>query len=163
VRLSPLGTPASVWPIVPASDDDDDDDDGCGAVGRMRLAGEAEVFGENLPQCHFPHHKSRMTWLGSNPGRRCRKLATNSLSYGTAVSLLTLCLSCKSSGVSFGDGSGKFCGPPEPIHRSGNCSLGQCVACILKCEVPRHAGSEYIIVFSEEHHLRELVDHFASK
>jgi hypothetical protein len=27
VRLSPLGTSATNWPIVPAPDDDDDDDD----------------------------------------------------------------------------------------------------------------------------------------
>jgi hypothetical protein len=26
------------------------------------LAGEAEELGENPPQCHFVHHKSRMTW-----------------------------------------------------------------------------------------------------
>jgi hypothetical protein len=34
VRPGPLGTSATVWPIVPAPDDDDDE---CGAVGGMRI------------------------------------------------------------------------------------------------------------------------------
>jgi hypothetical protein len=49
------------------------------------LAGETEVLGKNLSQCHFAHHKSRIIWPGANPGRRGGKPATKRLSYGTAL------------------------------------------------------------------------------
>jgi hypothetical protein len=45
-----------------------------------KLTGETEVLGENLPQCHFAHHKYHMTWPELEPA----KPATNRLSYGTA-------------------------------------------------------------------------------
>jgi hypothetical protein len=32
-----------------------------GGVGGMRIVRGTEVLGENLPQCHFIHHKSHMT------------------------------------------------------------------------------------------------------
>jgi hypothetical protein len=47
-----------------------------------KLAGETEVPGENPPQRHFVHHKSNLTYPGSNPGRRGGKPATNRLSCG---------------------------------------------------------------------------------
>jgi hypothetical protein len=49
-----------------------------------RLAGEAEVLGEKLPQRHFVHRKSHLTGPGLNPGRRGGEPATNFLSYGAA-------------------------------------------------------------------------------
>jgi hypothetical protein len=44
------------------------------------LTGEIEV----MPLCHFVHDKSQTILLRTNADRRCGKLATNRLSYGTA-------------------------------------------------------------------------------
>jgi hypothetical protein len=49
------------------------------------LAGETEVLGGNLPQCHIVHHKSHMTWPGLELGRRGEKPVTNRLSYVTGL------------------------------------------------------------------------------
>jgi hypothetical protein len=50
VRLSPLGTAATVWPIVPAADDDDD----CGAIGGMRI-GRGKPAAVPLCPPQIPH------------------------------------------------------------------------------------------------------------
>jgi hypothetical protein len=50
-----------------------------------RLAGQAEVLGENLPQRHFVHHKiPHDQTRARTPDRRDGKPATNRLSYGAA-------------------------------------------------------------------------------
>jgi hypothetical protein len=59
------------------------------------LEGETKVLGENLPQWHFVHCKSHMTWPGLKPGPRSGKLVTNHLSYGMVISQLTHCSSCQ--------------------------------------------------------------------
>jgi hypothetical protein len=49
------------------------------------LAGETEILGENLPECHFVHHKPHVLCPDVNLGCRGGKPATNRLSYGTAI------------------------------------------------------------------------------
>jgi hypothetical protein len=61
VQLGPLGMAATNRPIVPAPGDYDNGEIG-GMIGR-----ETEVFGENLPQCRFVHHKPHML-PGREPG-----------------------------------------------------------------------------------------------
>jgi hypothetical protein len=47
--------------------------------------GETEVLGENLPRCHFVHHRSHLLEPGANPGRRGGKPVINRFSYGAAI------------------------------------------------------------------------------
>jgi hypothetical protein len=47
------------------------------------LVGETEVLRDNLPQCHFVHHKYHVTWRGIEPLPPPQ--ATNRLSYGTDI------------------------------------------------------------------------------
>jgi hypothetical protein len=81
VGLSPLGTAANTDLFYQPRMIDDGD---CGAIGGMQLAGETEVLGENLPQCHLSTTNPTLSDPGSNQGRRGGKPATNRLSYGTA-------------------------------------------------------------------------------
>jgi hypothetical protein len=48
------------------------------------LVGKTEVLWEKLPQYHFVHHKSHITWPLLEPGPPLWKPATNFLSYDTA-------------------------------------------------------------------------------
>jgi hypothetical protein len=67
VRLSQLGTVATVRSIVPAPRWEMRKI--VGQTVGCELAGEIEAIGENLPQIHFIHHKSHMIWPVFEPGR----------------------------------------------------------------------------------------------
>jgi len=48
-----------------------------------------------------------------------------------------------------GNRGGQFCGPPQPIHRSGNCSFRYSLTFPVICVgegVPPHAGSVLVVV-----------------
>jgi hypothetical protein len=83
VRLSPLGTSATNWPIVPAPDDRWwwvwNNWWNCNWHGRPKYS-EQTCRSANLSSTNPTLYD-----LGSNPGRRGGKPATNRLSYGTAL------------------------------------------------------------------------------
>jgi hypothetical protein len=64
VQLGPLGTAATICPIVTAPGDYDGGEFGGTEIGRG-----TQILGENLPQRHFVHHKSHVTSPGIEPGQ----------------------------------------------------------------------------------------------
>jgi hypothetical protein len=80
VRLSALGTSAATGLLYPPRMQMMSVEQ---AV-KWQLAGETEVLGETLPQCHYTHHKYHILDQGSNPGSRGGKPATNRLRCDTA-------------------------------------------------------------------------------
>jgi hypothetical protein len=85
MRLSPLGTQATNWPIVPAPDD------------RWWLwssrwnenwQGKPNYSEKTCPSATWSTTNPTWPELGSNPGRRGGKSATNRLSYGTAICVI---------------------------------------------------------------------------
>jgi hypothetical protein len=82
VRLSPLGTSATVGILYQTRMIDDD----YGAVRGMRI-GRGNRSTRRKPCPSATSSTTNPTWpdLGSNPGRRGGKPATNRLSYGTAL------------------------------------------------------------------------------
>jgi hypothetical protein len=60
VILSPLGTSANIWSVIPGPDDGE---------SVVWLARETEVHWENMPQCHFVFHKSNTVYIGVEPGQ----------------------------------------------------------------------------------------------
>jgi hypothetical protein len=62
-KVGPLGMSATNRPIVLAPGDCEN-----GEIGGIKIGGETEVLGENLPQHHSVHHKSHLTRPRLEPG-----------------------------------------------------------------------------------------------
>jgi hypothetical protein len=84
VRLSPLGTETINWPIVQPQMIDDGD---CGAIGGMKSGRENQST--RRKPATLPTTNPIWPNRGSNPGRRGGKPATNRLSYGMTLTLVS--------------------------------------------------------------------------
>jgi hypothetical protein len=85
VRLSPLGTSATNWPILPAPNDRWW---WMWSSRRNKTCQGKPKYSEKIcPSANLS--TTNPTWpdLGSNPGRRGGKRVTNRLSYGTALTI----------------------------------------------------------------------------
>jgi hypothetical protein len=96
VRLSPLGTAATLWPILPASDDRY----WWLWSNRWNTYWEREpkYSEKSYPSATLPTTNPTSPNLGSNPGRRGGKPATNRLSHGIWKEV-TLNLHCSWTGI----------------------------------------------------------------
>jgi hypothetical protein len=86
VRLSPLGTSATNWPVVPVPDD------GWwmwSSRWNENWQGKLKYSEKTCPSASLSTTNPTLPDPGSNPGRRSRKPATNRLSYGTTNECLT--------------------------------------------------------------------------
>jgi hypothetical protein len=89
VRLNPLGTSATNWPIVPAPDDE------CEAVAGMRIGrGNRSTREKTCQSATLCTTNPTRRDLGSNWGRRGGKPATNRLSYVAAYYILWVRFIC---------------------------------------------------------------------
>jgi hypothetical protein len=82
VRLSPLGTSATDWPILPAPEDR-----WVWSIWwNYNWQGKLKYSEETCPSVTFSAKNPTWPDLGSNPGRRCGKPATNSPSCSFSLS-----------------------------------------------------------------------------
>jgi hypothetical protein len=89
VQLGPLGTAVTNRHIVPAPGDHDDGEIGGMMIGRENWSSWRKPAPVPLCPPQTPH-----ACPDANPGHRRGKLATNSLSYGTAMYVCMYVLSC---------------------------------------------------------------------
>jgi hypothetical protein len=85
--LSPLGTSATEWPIVPAPGDYDDGVFGGMKIGTGNRSTRRKPAPAPLCPLQIPHDQTR----ARTPGRRDGKSATNRLSHGAAICMY-LCI-----------------------------------------------------------------------
>jgi hypothetical protein len=130
VRLSPLGTSATNWPIVPAPDDRWWE---WNSWWNENWQGKPKYLENTFPSATLS--TTNPTWpdLGWNPGRRGEKPATSRLSYGTA--------SVNSKSQRRSPDNGKITGRRKR-HSSDN-SLGK-LANVIKSKVPRNNKQENV-------------------